>query len=431
MGKTTYAIRGRDFYINGKPTYAEIPGGNKAAQGLLFNARFVQGLFQDVKPENIGNFDRFGKLFDADRNTDELIAGLPDWYAMGLRAFTVGLLGGGPCMSLKDWGTLEFGTFSPDGLTIDQGVLGRLNRIVKAADDLGMLVIVSYLYQGQIRYFNSDQAVEVACKTATEAVCSLGYDNIIIEVFNEYDIVEKKVPGSNLHKPEIMADLVKKIKGWCAGRFAVGSSTYSVREIDRPVLEASDVCLFHGNDSTRQGLHNRAKMIREWCPDKPLVVNEDSAKITQMDVAFEEHFSWGYYNNLTKQEPPCDWGITPGEDTYFARRMASGIGIQLPDQPAEDSITLQGFEPHIHLAGGERFIRVSSLYPEKIDRVRFYEDGRLLEVAYEEPFYHLPLSTWHQAAYVPSPGAREFVAQVMKRDGSVLTLRQDLQALRG
>jgi len=428
LGKTKYEIKGRDFYINGKPTYSEIPGSNENVHGLLFNARFIQGVFQDINPKNQGDYNRFGKTFDPEKNTDDLIAALPDWYNYGMRAFTVGLVGGGPCMSLTDWGSLEFGTFSSDGKTMDTGVFDRLVRIIDAADRLGMLVIVSYLYQGQLRYFDNDSAIETACKTATDAICGLDYDNIIIEVANEYDIFEPKVPQTKLYEPEKMASLVEKVKTWCGGRFAVGSSTYCIKESDRPVMQASDICIFHGNDSRREELHARAKMIRKWCPDKPLVVNEDSAMVTQMDVAFEDHFSWGYYNNLTKQEPPTDWNITPGEDRYFAYRMAKGIGIKVPEID-EDSIMLQGFEPNINLSDGGRFVRVSSLHPERIDKVRFYEDGKLLDVSFDEPFYYLPTKTWSQAAYIQSPDAKEFAAEVIKYDGTIVWLKQDLTTL--
>ena len=46
MGKTNLSIRGRDFYINGKPVYDEIKS-NDNSKGLLMNARFIQGIFDD------------------------------------------------------------------------------------------------------------------------------------------------------------------------------------------------------------------------------------------------------------------------------------------------------------------------------------------------------------------------------------------------
>ena len=299
MSKTKYQIQGRNFLINGKLTYSEIPGNDPSCHGLLFNARFIQGLFQDVEEGNRAHYNRFGKIFDPETNTNELVAALPQWYDIGLRAITIGLMGGGPCMSYKDWGTLKFGSFAPDGKTFDPLVRSRLEKVLRAADDLGMLVIVSFLYHGQFRYFEGDEAIENACRTAVEMLCELDYDNVIIEVANEYDVIEKMVPNSEIGTPEKMAELVTKCRQWCGGRFAVGSSTCFVEERQEVVMKASDICLFHGNDKRRQELHNKYTLIRSWCPDRPLVVNEDSQMFTQMDVALEDHFSWGYYNNWT------------------------------------------------------------------------------------------------------------------------------------
>lgn len=428
MGKTKYEIVGRDFYINGKKTYTEIPNNDPRCHGLLFNARFIQGLFQDVNEENREHYNRFGKIFDKDKNTDDLIAALPQWYDAGLRAITVGLMGGGPCMSYKDWGTLKFGSFSSDGKVMDTGIRNRLEKVLKAADGLGMLVIVSFLYHGQFRYYDSDEAIENVCKTSVETLCAMPYDNVIIEVANEYDVIEMMVPESVIGTPEKMAELVEKCRQWCGGRFAVGSSTTFVDERQKAVMQASDIALFHGNDKLRQMLHNKYTLVRSWCPDKPLVVNEDSGLFTQIDVAMEDHFSWGYYNNWTKQEPPCDWGITHSEDDYFARKVSEAVGIAVPELP-HDEIRLLGFEPKLCLKNGERFIRVCTYYPERVRKVIFLEDGKKLDVSYAEPFYLYPLSTWHQAEYLPGEGAKEFVAEVYMYDGSVVRLVQDLSTL--
>lgn len=244
MSKTNYQIQGRDFLINGKKTYSEIPQNDPACHGLLFNARFIQGLFQDINKANAEHYNRFGKVFDPEINTDELIAALPQWYNIGLRAFTIGLMGGGPCMSYKDWGTLEFGSFSPDGKSFDPAVRTRLEKVLKAADELGMLVIVSFLYHGQFRYFDNDEAIENACHMAVKMLCELDYDNVIIEVANEYDVIEKVVPTSVIGTPEKMAELVKKCQQWCGGRFAVGASTCFVEERQEIVMKASDMSYY-------------------------------------------------------------------------------------------------------------------------------------------------------------------------------------------
>lgn len=160
--KTVLSIEGENFLINGKLTYSEIPGCDSRMHGLLMNARLIQGIFDDKADP--ARFNRFGLTFSPEENTDALIAALPDWYQYGLRCFTVGLQGGGPCFTV-DNNAIENNPFSPDGLQIDPAYLARLTRLLNAADELGMVVIVSALYCGQIRHLNGAQAVINAIRT--------------------------------------------------------------------------------------------------------------------------------------------------------------------------------------------------------------------------------------------------------------------------
>ena len=45
--KTRLSIREESFLINDRPVYAEIPAAPKSVHGLLMNARFIQGIFDD------------------------------------------------------------------------------------------------------------------------------------------------------------------------------------------------------------------------------------------------------------------------------------------------------------------------------------------------------------------------------------------------
>lgn len=93
MPNTHLMIRGESFLINDQLTYAEIETSRPEVRGLLMNARFIQGIFDDqAQPQR---FARFGRdTWNAAANTERLVAALPEWYAHGLRAFTVGLQGG-------------------------------------------------------------------------------------------------------------------------------------------------------------------------------------------------------------------------------------------------------------------------------------------------------------------------------------------------
>jgi len=416
MSKTHISVNGEKFFVNNKLVYSEIEGSNPSAHGLLMNARFIQGIFDDkADPQR---FHRFGKgSFNPDKNTDDLIAALPEWYSYGLRAFTVGLQGGGPCFTIEDFSSIENNPFGADGKQFDSAYKARLEKLIHAADNIGMAVIVSILYQGQAPRLKDGQAVRNAVKTACTVLKNMNYSNIIIEVANEHHVGKFNMHPI-VHSAEGAAYLVELARE-CAPGIPVGCSGgggYASREI----AEVSDIIFIHGNGCTRQQYYNLVKKVQSWDMNKPIVCNEDSPCIGQLQVAYSTETSWGYYNNLTKQEPPADWRVTKGEDTFFARRMAEGIGIKLPAMNKDEQFYLQGFETDLHI-NGERWIRLASLYPELIDHVEFYKNAELIYTVYDEPFMLNTTSTWTQESFHEGEAGTQWEARICLRSGEVIT----------
>ena len=413
MRKTNYKILGGDFYINGIKTYTDIEGSDEKIHGLLFNTRFIQGIFDDVNPENSGKYDRFGIKFNAEENTERMMAALKDWYEAGVRAITIGLQGGGPIYTYDDWSVIDTGSFSRDGKQLNEAYKNRLLKVLQACDELGMLVIVSFLYQAQEHLFHDGTAIMEAVRTASVFLRDSGYENVIIEVANEHDVGNfNKHPM--ISSGEGIASLIKLAREWSGNKFAVGSSGGG-GICKQEVIENSDVILIHGNGLRRQEMYDFIMSVHEKAPDKPIVCNEDSQMFGQLKVSYATHTSWGYYNDFTKQEPPSDWGITSGEDAFFARRLKNMIsGVKM----GENEFYLQGFEKDYHIEG-KRYVRLSSLYPEQIDYVEFYQDDKLLYTSFAEPFMLYSLTTWNQDPYVIPEEACEFTARIYLHDGNV------------
>ncbi|HZF63438.1 MAG TPA: hypothetical protein VEZ55_03085, partial [Chitinophagaceae bacterium] len=113
--KTKVAIKGQEFYINGKPTFQGRTWNGLKIQGLLPNSRMVQGIFDD---DNATTRTKWAypdtRTWDPERNTDEFISAMPIWKAHGLIAFTINLQGGSPEGYSKDqpW---ENSAFRSDG----------------------------------------------------------------------------------------------------------------------------------------------------------------------------------------------------------------------------------------------------------------------------------------------------------------------------
>ena len=409
--KTSLKIKGDRFLINDHLVYSEIPGSPKSAHGLLMNARFIQGIFDDKADPS--RFARFGwDSWDPDRHTDEMIRALPEWYSYGLRAITVGLQGGMPVFTIEN-STIDNNPFGTDG--IDPEYLTRLDRVIRAADDLGMIVIVSILYQGQSLRLPDGAAVRNAIRRTSAWLKEQAYTNIIIEVANEHTVGDfRKRPL--VYDTEGITTLMEIARD-SSGGMPVGASGGGV-ECQREVAEGSDVILIHGNTARRQDYYRLVKWVQSWKLNRPVVCNEDSPCFTQLDVAYHTGTSWGYYNNLTKQEPPADWGVANAEDLFFARRMARGVGIPVEPLDQQEQYVLDGvngrWQQH-----GERWIRLTAEYPESINFVEFFRNGELVDVAYEEPFYVNYQHTWVQESTKVEVGEK-WSAMVHLGDGTVL-----------
>lgn len=410
MRKTALEISGEQFLINGRPTYSEF-GSNNPAAGLLMNARFIQGIFDDGADAR--RFDRFGRVFDPDKNTDALIAALPQWYASGLRAFTVGFQGGGACFTIPN-DTVSNSPYSFDGTSIDPRYLARMRRILDAADELGMVVIVSLFYCGQIRRLDGARAILAAVRTACAFLRDGGWKNVIIEVANEYTI-EPYAAAPLIREPQGMAaliELARRESGLYTGSSAGGGI------VDREVARASDVVFIHGNGMTRQQMMNCISRARRFAPGRPVLCNEDSQALGNMQAMADAGVSWGYYNNMTKQEPPADWTITPGEDAFFTWRMAKLVGLDPSPLPFDEQFVFQGLRPD-ETWEGKCWPRLASLYPERIDYVDFYLDGIQLGRCYDEPFTLGFAANWMQLAAEYSTG--QWTAKAVLRDGTVVS----------
>ena len=111
----------------------------------------------------------------------------------------------------------------------------------------------------------------------------------------------------------------------------------------------------------------------------------------------------------------ADWSITPGEDIFFAHRLAQGLGIPVPALSLKEQYYLQGLEPQMEYEG-RRWIRLASLYPETINYVDFHLNGQLVYTAYVEPFTIHFQSNWRQRAWEVQAGDREWMAMIHLRE---------------
>jgi hypothetical protein len=293
-------VEGDRFFINGRPTYKGVSFGGSLVEGLLLNSRMVQALFDD---ENAGTAARWvypdtGR-WDADRNTAEFCAALAEYRRHGLLAVTVGLQGGGSIYTPDVYDHYVNTAYEPDG-TFKPAYFARLRGVIEAADAAGMVVIVNYFYWKQAARLESDDVICRITAGVTDWLLETGYRNLLVDVMNEvgdwYGTVSPILGEQGIHRLVEIAQQTTRD----GRRLLIASSTGGGGNL--PVgrwQEMEDLHLPHGNGLTAEGL--RAKLRRLKDTDeyrrrpRPIVVNEDSVFIENLDAAVEEGCSWGFY----------------------------------------------------------------------------------------------------------------------------------------
>ncbi|AKP49773.1 hypothetical protein [Cyclobacterium amurskyense] len=328
--QTKVKIKGEKFYINGKPTYAGQKWKGLKIEGLLMNARMVQGVFDDLNPETIERwkYPDTGK-WDADRNTSEFVQHMNDWKAHGLLSFTINLQGGSPEGYSKNqpW---HNSAFTAQG-ELRPAYMARLKKVLDEADRLEMVPILGLFYFGQDHRLENEAAVIKAVDLTINWLHDHNYKNVIIEINNECNVryVHKILQPERVHELILRAKSIER-NGY---RYYV-STSYGGRFIPLPnVVQAADFILIHGNGVAEP------KMIEEMVAQTravkgyhkmPILFNEDDhfdfdKDYNNMIASVSSYASWGYFDFRMKddgfeegyQSMPVDWSISSDRKRGF------------------------------------------------------------------------------------------------------------------
>jgi hypothetical protein len=345
------------FYINGTPTYPgrvwiAPTGEHYKIEGLLMNSRMVQGIFDDLNPETRERWvypDT--NSWDADRNTREFIAAMPEWRKHGMLAFTLNLQGGSPEGYSKEqpW---HNSTFTANGL-LRPDYMNRLELILDRADELGMVVILGYFYFGQDDRLKNEAAVIKAVDNATTWLLENGYRNVIVEVNNECDVGY----DHDILQPNRVHELIERIQNTKITDYSLYAGTsYGGGKIpDDKVIKVSDFILLHGNNiDNPDDLAKMVSMVRKnkYYTPKPILFNEDDnydldKPWNNYIAAISKYASWGFFDwrrpverkiffGRSRMEPwsegfqsvPVDWNISTQRKKGFFNLTSEITGVK-------------------------------------------------------------------------------------------------------
>jgi hypothetical protein len=334
--KTEVSIRGAAFLINGEPTYKGRTWNGKKIEGLLMNSRMVQATFDDLNPDTR---DRWAypdtKKWDADRNTREFVAAMPEYRKHGLLAVTLNLQGGSPQGYSKDqpW---HNSAFTADG-SLRPEYLARLEKVLDKADELGMVVILGLFYFGQDERLKDEDAVKKGVDHALDWLTEKGYRNVLVEVNNECNVRYDHA----ILKPDRVHELIDRAKKH-RGKFLAGTSYGGNTVPKENVVKASDFLLLHGNGVGKP--ERIAEMVQQTRKvpgyrDMPILFNEDDhfdfdKPANNFVAAVGEYASWGYFDFRMKDEKfddgyqsvPVNWGISSPRKKGFFKLLSDITG---------------------------------------------------------------------------------------------------------
>lgn len=342
--RTVVSIEGDAFHINGKPTYAGRTWKGHKVEGLLMNARLVQGIFDDLNPETRDMWKYpDGAPFDAERNTREFVAAMPEWRRHGLVSFTINFQGGSPqgYSNKQPW---HNSAFKEDG-SLRPEYLARLEKILDKADELGMAPIVGFFYFGQEYRFTDEAAMVKALDNATDWLLEKGYRNVLIEIANEtnHGGYRAALKPANTH---VLIERVKerskgKVKS-PAGRLLVSTSLTGAQVPTDGMAKACDYLLLHGNgvsQPTRIGdMVERTRKLPSY-RGQPILFNEDDhfdfdKPENNFTAAVSKYAGWGYFDFRMKgegfdegyQSVPVNWGISSERKRGFFKLLKEVTG---------------------------------------------------------------------------------------------------------
>jgi len=346
--KTVVSIEGQSFFINGEPTYAGRRYEGMRVEGLLMNARMVQGIFDDLNPETRSRWDYPHGPWDPNRNTKEFIGAMPSWREAGLLSFTINLQGGNPegYGKFQPWHNSAFGA---DG-SLREDYMARLEIILDEADELGMAPILGLFYFGQDSRLAHEKAAIRAVENATDWLLEKRYANVTVEIGNEVDLGPYTYDIIKAQRGHELIELVKQRSAGGvdspAGRLLVSTSMSGGSVPPENVVGVADFFLLHGNGVSEPG--NIRRLVDECrnspgYRDQPVLFNEDDhfdfdADDNNMLAAVSRYASWGYFDYRMKGEGydegfqcvPVNWETSSERKRGFFRLLAKITGGAQP-----------------------------------------------------------------------------------------------------
>jgi len=223
--------------------------------------------------------------------------------------------------------------------TIKPAWAARLDKVVKACDRLGMVVVLGLFYGKQSGTFTDEAAVKAAVTNTVDWLVQNNATNVLLEIGNEVDLenvwVHPIIAAGRCH------ELIALAQQRGDGRLLVSTSLIGIDAPPAAIVAAADFLLPHGNrvygpdGHFQPSPHGIRLQLARWRGSpayrgQPIVYNEDDHfEFDKPDnhflAAVEGGASWGYFDYRMSRERfedgfqslPVDWAISSRRKRAF------------------------------------------------------------------------------------------------------------------
>ncbi len=323
------------FYVRASPgsrwqqTYSDRQYRRKA-RGKLMSLSLTQALFDDEWLKE--------RSFQPEQNTERAIEALNIYKEHGVLAISVSLQGGDPGydpaangIGRRDGakfgqdGGLLVSAFRPDG-SLKEDWLRRLEKLLQAANERGMVVCLTYFYQGQDEVFDSKRSIVKAAGNITDWLIGKNFRNVVINLAMDWNL-EGDTWDHGRFIPENIAALLEYVRDRFNGAdflLPIGASSGGNMSYPASLARLCDVVLVHGNTQAPAEKLVRIQQFQSY--ERPVWMIEDdnghdatlaglSRETASANLLFRETAGWGYTPWVQAQRFPFEY--RPGDSSEF------------------------------------------------------------------------------------------------------------------
>jgi hypothetical protein len=329
------------FYVRGSQgstwqlTYSG-PAYRRQARGKLMLLRLAQSLFDDESLE--------GHRFDPDLNTQQVIDALDFYKQHGVLAISVGLQGDSPRdnerinsvsggESGKPGGKkgASVSAFRSDG-SLKPGWLNRLERLLTAANERGMMVCLVYFHPGQDEIFESPNVIPTAAKNITDWLIEKNFRNVVINVADEWDLDGRSWGHARFIPDNIdrFVELIRERFNHADYTLAIGAASSGNMRYPDSLAQVCDVVLLHGNGRTPGEKLGRLRQFQATKRALWMVQDDNGQETTLANLAREKASADALFRD------GAGWGFTPWKQSHrFPFSYLPEPGSEFGDDTAE------------------------------------------------------------------------------------------------